>query len=32
MTAPVGGEVVRDAAVLDWAGRVIDDIVSRSGS
>ena len=32
MTAPVGGEAVRDAAVLDWAGRVIDDIVSRSGS
>jgi len=32
MTARVGGEAVRDAAVLDWAGRVIDDIVSRSGS
>ncbi|MDQ3094843.1 MAG: transcription-repair coupling factor, partial [Actinomycetota bacterium] len=32
MTARVGGEAVRDVAVLDWAGRVIDDIVSRSGS
>jgi transcription-repair coupling factor (superfamily II helicase) len=25
-TARVGGETVRDVAVLDWAGRVIDDI------
>jgi transcription-repair coupling factor (superfamily II helicase) len=25
-TARVGGEAVRDVAVLDWAGRVIDDI------
>ncbi len=32
MTARIGGAAVRDVAVLDWAGRVIDDIVSRSGS
>ncbi|MDQ3485501.1 MAG: transcription-repair coupling factor, partial [Actinomycetota bacterium] len=32
MTARIGGEPVRDVAVLDWAGRVIDDIVARSGS
>jgi len=25
-TAVVGGEPVRDVAVLDWAGRVIDDL------
>jgi len=32
MTARVAGTPVRDVAVLDWAGRVIDDIVSRSAS
>ncbi len=32
MTARVGGKPVRDVAVLDWAGRVIDDVVARSGS
>ncbi|MBA2774987.1 MAG: transcription-repair coupling factor [Nocardioidaceae bacterium] len=32
MTARVAGAPVRDVAVLDWAGRVIDDIVSRSAS
>jgi len=32
MTARVGGKPVRDLAVLDWAGRIIDDIVSRSAS
>jgi transcription-repair coupling factor (superfamily II helicase) len=25
-TAAVGGEVLRDVAVLDWAGRVIENI------
>ena len=28
-TARVGGQPVRDVAVLDWAARVIDDIVPR---
>jgi hypothetical protein len=23
----VGGQQVRDVAVLDWAGRVIDDVI-----
>jgi transcription-repair coupling factor (superfamily II helicase) len=26
----IGGEQVRDVAVLDWAGRVIDDIIAES--
>ncbi len=26
-TAPVGGKPVRDVAVLDWAGRVMEDVV-----
>ncbi len=29
-TAVVGGEAVRDVAVLDWAGRVIDDVAMSS--
>ena len=29
-TARIGGQPVRDVAVLDWAGRVIDDVISRS--
>ena len=28
VTGAVGGEQVRDVAVLDWAGRVIDDIIA----
>jgi transcription-repair coupling factor (superfamily II helicase) len=28
MSGVVGGEQVRDVAVLDWAGRVIDDIIA----
>jgi len=32
LTARIGGEPVRDVAVLDWAGRVVDDVVARSGS
>jgi transcription-repair coupling factor (superfamily II helicase) len=30
MSGAVGGEQVRDVAVLDWAGRVIDDIIADS--
>ncbi len=30
VTARVGGQPVRDVAVLDWAGQVIDEIVMRS--
>ncbi|MGI8576898.1 MAG: transcription-repair coupling factor [Nocardioidaceae bacterium] len=30
MTARVGGAQVRDVAVLEWAGRVIDDIIAGS--
>jgi hypothetical protein len=30
MSGVVGGEQVRDVAVLDWAGRVIDDIIAES--
>jgi transcription-repair coupling factor (superfamily II helicase) len=30
MSRAVGGEQVRDVAVLDWAGRVIDDIIAES--
>jgi transcription-repair coupling factor (superfamily II helicase) len=26
----IGGQVLRDVAVLDWAGGVIDDVVSPS--
>jgi transcription-repair coupling factor (superfamily II helicase) len=29
-TATVGGEPLRDLAVLDWAGRVMDDLIPRS--
>ena len=28
MTSGIAGQQVRDVAVLDWAGRVIDDIVA----
>ncbi len=30
VTARIGGQPVRDEAVLDWAGRVIDDVIVRS--
>ncbi len=31
-TATIGGQPLRDEAVLDWAGRVIDDIVPKKSA